>query len=140
GLLDDRECTLEEVAQQIGVTRERIRQVETKILRKLLSSPVAEYKLQHDWLKDGPPVNITDTTVNRRKRREAKEAVSPVPDANLETVTEDSSAGSMIMETADAIWSSADSAKQLLPAKPSTVQEIIDPYSSNQPCDDVIAW
>ncbi len=35
GLVDDRQRTLEEVAQQFGITRERIRQIETKILRKL---------------------------------------------------------------------------------------------------------
>jgi RNA polymerase primary sigma factor len=35
GMIDDREHTLEEVGQQLGVTRERIRQVESKALRKL---------------------------------------------------------------------------------------------------------
>src|SRR5216684_311459 len=35
GLDDDHECTLEEVGKRIGVTRERIRQIETKALRKL---------------------------------------------------------------------------------------------------------
>ncbi len=35
GLIDDREHTLEEVGQQLGVTRERIRQLENKALRKL---------------------------------------------------------------------------------------------------------
>lgn len=35
GLIDDREHTLEEVGQHFGVTRERIRQIETKALRKL---------------------------------------------------------------------------------------------------------
>ena len=35
GLTDDRPCTLEEVGNYFGVTRERIRQIETKALRKL---------------------------------------------------------------------------------------------------------
>jgi len=35
GLLDNRERTLEEVGREFGVTRERIRQIETKALKKL---------------------------------------------------------------------------------------------------------
>ena len=35
GLLDGRQRTLEEVGQEFDVTRERIRQIETKALRKL---------------------------------------------------------------------------------------------------------
>ena len=35
GLNDDGECTLEEVARTFAVTRERIRQIETRVLRKL---------------------------------------------------------------------------------------------------------
>jgi RNA polymerase primary sigma factor len=35
GLVDDRQCTLEEIGKRIGVTRERIRQIEATALRKL---------------------------------------------------------------------------------------------------------
>ena len=35
GLLDDRPLTLEEVGQKYSVTRERVRQIEAKSLRKL---------------------------------------------------------------------------------------------------------
>ena len=38
GLGDGNECTLEEVGQQFKVTRERIRQIEEKALRKLRRS------------------------------------------------------------------------------------------------------
>jgi RNA polymerase primary sigma factor len=35
GLVDDHQCTLEEIGKRIGVTRERIRQIEAMALRKL---------------------------------------------------------------------------------------------------------
>jgi RNA polymerase primary sigma factor len=35
GLDDGRDCTLEEVGRTFGVTRERIRQIEATVLRKL---------------------------------------------------------------------------------------------------------
>ena len=38
GMGDDREHTLEEIAQDFGLTRERIRQIEVKALRTLRTS------------------------------------------------------------------------------------------------------
>jgi RNA polymerase primary sigma factor len=48
GLEDDKPRTLEEIGQHFGVTRERIRQIETKALRKL-RNPVRS-KMLHECL------------------------------------------------------------------------------------------
>ena len=48
GLLDARERTLEEVGQRFGLTRERIRQIEVKALRKL-RDPSRSQKLKDLW-------------------------------------------------------------------------------------------
>jgi len=48
GLIDERELTLQEVGQRLGVTRERIRQIETKALRKL-RHPSRSEKLKDLW-------------------------------------------------------------------------------------------
>ena len=49
GLIDGRQRTLEEVGQEFQVTRERIRQIETKALRKL-RHPTRSKKLK-DFLE-----------------------------------------------------------------------------------------
>ncbi|HST04950.1 MAG TPA: sigma-70 family RNA polymerase sigma factor [Chloroflexia bacterium] len=46
GLVDDRPRTLEEVAKEFGITRERIRQIETRILRKLRYARYGASKLR----------------------------------------------------------------------------------------------
>lgn len=43
GLLDDRPLTLEEVGQKYSITRERVRQIEAKSLRKLNIKRFAEF-------------------------------------------------------------------------------------------------
>jgi RNA polymerase primary sigma factor len=48
GLIDAQELTLQEVGQRLGVTRERIRQIETKALRKL-RHPSRSEKLKDLW-------------------------------------------------------------------------------------------
>jgi RNA polymerase primary sigma factor len=51
GLVDGKQRTLEEVAQEFRITRERIRQIETKILRKLRHQRFGGSKLQ-SYLND----------------------------------------------------------------------------------------
>ena len=51
GLIDGHEHTLEDVGQQLGVTRERIRQIESKALRKLKYHQSRDRSL-HDYLRD----------------------------------------------------------------------------------------
>ncbi len=54
GLQDGSEHTLEEVGQHFAVTRERIRQIEAKALRKL-RHPSRSYRLR-TFLQNGPPI------------------------------------------------------------------------------------
>lgn len=49
GLTSGEECTLEEIGQKLGVTRERIRQIETKALNRLRHKKHAHLK---DFIKD----------------------------------------------------------------------------------------
>ncbi|MEO8287000.1 MAG: sigma-70 family RNA polymerase sigma factor [Chloroflexota bacterium] len=46
GLIDDHPRTLEEVAKEFGITRERIRQIETRVLRKLRYARYGASKLR----------------------------------------------------------------------------------------------
>jgi RNA polymerase primary sigma factor len=50
GIGDVEPMTLEQVGEQFGVTRERVRQIESKALRKLRTSPRTQ------WLRDYLPL------------------------------------------------------------------------------------
>ena len=50
GLEDRRRRTLEQVGREFGVTRERIRQIEAKALRKLRHPPVSQAPGRRKWL------------------------------------------------------------------------------------------
>lgn len=72
GLGNDHVHTLEEVGTIIGVTRERIRQVETKVLRKLGNAQRNHNKL-YQYLKDDPPVSLPVEDALPKKRRTTKQ-------------------------------------------------------------------
>ncbi len=55
GLIDGRECTLEEVGEIFGVTRERIRQIEAKALKKL-RKPRFTFYLKGEGVKPQLPL------------------------------------------------------------------------------------
>ena len=53
GFFNNRKYTLEEIAQMYGVTRERIRQIELKALRKLQKDSVfASFDPKYDAMHD----------------------------------------------------------------------------------------
>ena len=68
GLEDGTARTLEEVGQEFGVTRERIRQIEAKALRKL-RHPIRSRKLATIW-RDGRPTTTIDDGRKRMRERQ----------------------------------------------------------------------
>jgi RNA polymerase primary sigma factor len=52
GLVDDREYTLEEIGKRLGITRERVRQLENKANRKLRYLQTKRPELR-DFLDEG---------------------------------------------------------------------------------------
>lgn len=72
GLEDGRPRTLEEVGKEFDVTRERIRQIEAKALRKLLPSQPEQKTQGFSGLTViGKDVRVCISTWNRIMRRES---------------------------------------------------------------------
>jgi RNA polymerase sigma factor (sigma-70 family) len=135
GLLDDWDRTFEEVGQQIGVTRERIRQLEEKILRKLGSPLFGTHELERAWLKDSPAVNSTDTETHTKRRRSKKPAPADDPtDLKSFDITSEVTDG---YSPAPAAGASLESKTHQLP---SITLEREESSPANQLCDDVVAW
>lgn len=67
GLLDGKERTLEEIGKKLGVTRERIRQIEAKALRKL-KHPTRNFQIGEFISGDRPIVSSVSETQSRRLR------------------------------------------------------------------------
>lgn len=77
GLHDGRFYTLEEIGQMLGLTRERVRQLETKALRKLQYAPIFRQKANQDW--DTAPRNTslgqTEATVEATPKKTLSQEV-----------------------------------------------------------------
>lgn len=68
GLYDNRERTLEEIGQEFGITRERIRQIELRALRKLRTPDMVKKILEwgHNGDIMGTVLRNTDRTIQNR--------------------------------------------------------------------------
>lgn len=60
GLQDNKKHSLQEIANHFGLTRERIRQIESKILKKLKSNYLSLYSNNHDNTEPKEPIHKTD--------------------------------------------------------------------------------
>ena len=89
GLTDGTVRTLEEVGQVFGVTRERIRQIESKALRKL-RHPSRAKKLKglidFDENRAGPPKNTTSKEFEKFKQERSDEIMGPRKNSLFEVI------------------------------------------------------
>ena len=70
GLYDKDKQTLEEISQELGVTRERVRQIESKALKKLAKVYQKRLRSLYDTCPSGVAHSFVLITSNHSKHRE----------------------------------------------------------------------
>jgi predicted transcriptional regulator len=86
GLKDGRFLTLEEVAKEFGVTRERIRQIEAKACRKLKHPTRRRMLLGDNWQVAVQEAKVMGQKLLLEKSKEMKEMRAPVSFIEVESL------------------------------------------------------